>query len=1009
MKKLSGARDWHAEKLGASLKLKMRISFVCMFLALCQLSANSMFSQEKLQFEHEEVPLVQVLDEIQKQSGYSFFYNSNRISIRKKVSVRANQESVKTVLDRLAGLGSFQYEFKGRLIVLTKEKEPPTKMEEQDTELQGQVNDDEGAPLPGANVLVKGTSIGTQTDFDGKFTIEVPERSETLVISYIGFKTQEVAIAGQDNITVQLEAAAAQLEDVVVVGSRGKPRTNVERPVPIDVISSEDLASTGQQDIGQALQFSAPSFTAVKFGINDLAPLVDPATLRGLAPDQTLLLVNGKRRHKVSFFSLNDGVGKGQLGNDINAIPGAAVKRVEILRDGAAAQYGSDAIAGVMNMQLKDAREGGSVTFYTGVSSTNPKYDDLGSNADLEGESIYGGRISDGHVYNMSANFGLPWGEEGFVNTTLAFSHAEPSDRSGTYSHSTGWYTDEQVAAAGAASDEELQRINGIDLDRAILGTAENTNGALFVNMGRPVSEDVDFYAFGGFTMKKIIGSVFSRSPARNDRNALDIFPNGYNPELPSLLTDWQVTSGIKGDIGKDWNMDASLGYSGNNVDFFARNTVNPSWGADSPTQFYTGSLNVTQTVFNLDFAKIFSEKTTLALGSELRFESFQQSQGDAYSWAPGPLGGKDATTSGRAGFSDLTDGEWTRNNIGIYAELEQDFTEDFLIAAAARYENYSDFGDDWSFKMATRYKLLDDKLSFRGSVNRSFRAPSLVQFQYSNYGKIQQDTDGNTVVTPFLPIRNELTQQAFGITELKPETSFDIALGLTSKLSDKLSFTLDVYNIAIDDRILVSGGIPAADFAEFANTNYDEINVFTNAVNTTTKGLDFVANYKTYVNDKDQLRFSLAANFNETTIDGFNLPGAFADREEDLIDDRDILFLTKGIPNSKIIASGEYQFGIFSTLLRLTRFGEVADAREPDPGAESGFQEFAPKFVTDLSVTANFTEKVSLTAGVNNLFDEYPDMLLSPNVRGEVIYSRRTNQFGTQGRFLNMSLNYRW
>ncbi|MEL6852455.1 MAG: TonB-dependent receptor, partial [Bacteroidota bacterium] len=843
--------------------------------------------------------------------------------------------------------------------------------------ITGVVTDEEGTPLVGATVRVKGTSTGTNTDNEGTFSLEVTDGA-TLVISYIGYETQEVKVGDESEITIVL-LSGLSMEGITVLGSRGKPRSNINRPVPIDVISTAELNATGQQDIGQSLHYTAPSFNAVKFGINDLAPLVDPASLRGLAPDQTLLLVNGKRRHKVSFFSLNHGVGKGQLGNDINAIPSAAIKRVEILRDGAAAQYGSDAIAGVMNMQLNDASSGGSIRMYTGVSSTNPKYDSRGSNSDLEGENIYDQTINDGATFSTSMNVGSTWGEDGFVNTTVYAHHNEPYDRSGAYSHSAGWYTGE------ASEDAKLREINGVDLDRAVLGGAENTNGGIFVNAGKALGEDWDYYIFGGASRKRIVGGVFSRSPTRTSRNALGIFPNGYNPEVPSVLTDYQVVSGAKGDLGGDWGLDMSLGYSGNNLDLYARNTVNPSLGDDSPTQFYTGSLNVTQTLINADLTKNLGN-TSLAFGTEIRFESFQQSQGERESWVAGPLAadGKDVGSSGREGYSDRTDGEWFRNNTGIYAEVESDITDAFLLGGALRYENYSDFGGDFSWKVATLYKFVD-QLAFRGSVNRSFRAPSLAQLHYSNFSQIAFDDDGNSVVTPFLPVRDALAQQAFGITELKPETSFDIALGLTSKLSPELTLTFDVYQIDIDDRVIVSGGIPAADFAQFADAGYDEINIFTNAVNTRTQGLDFVANYKKFFSETQTLALTLAANFNSTEVTGFNLPAAFVGREDDLIDNRDIVFLTNGTPTRKIIFSATYRIGAFSFLARATNFGEVQDSREIDPETTEA-QVFPARTLTDLSVTGNISQQFSITLGANNLFDVYPDMLISPNVRGEVI-----------------------
>ncbi len=995
----------------------MRFSSMQFLLAVMTLSClNAMNGSaqevldQRISLNSHNVPLKAVMNQIEEQAEVAFTYSPQRIATSQTISFEMQNERLERVLDALFTPLSIDYQvFNDRTIVLSRATAtrtgsvvlPP---------ITGNVSDTDGNPLIGATVSVKGSARGTITDLDGNFSIDVPDGT-VLVVSYTGYVNQEVTVNGDGRVTVVL-AEGVELESVTVIGSRGRPRTDVDRPVPIDVLTTAELNATNQIDIGQSLHFSAPSFNAVKFGINDLAPLIDPASLRGLAPDQTLLLVNGKRRHKVSFFSLNHGVGKGQLGNDINAIPSAAVKQVEILRDGAAAQYGSDAIAGVMNLQLNDARTGGSLRTFTGVGYSSPKYDDIGSNSDLSGENIYGeDAITDGATFATSLNFGMPWGSDGFVNATTWFHHNEAYDRSGTYTHSAGWYPDspDLSDAENAAEDERLRLINGIDLDRAILGSAENTNGGVFINAGKPLSETWDYYVFGGLSRKQIIGGIFSRAAARTDRSALGIFPNGFNPETPSILTDWQIVSGGRGDLGNDWGLDISMGYSGNNLDLFNRNTVNPSLGDDSPTQFYTGSLNVTQTLLNADLTKTLGN-TTLAFGIESRFESFQQSQGQAESWVAGPLAtdGKDVGSTGREGYSDRTDGEWDRNNTGIYAEFESDITDAFLLGAAVRYENYSDFGGDFSYKVATRYKIAD-QFSIRGSVNRSFRAPSLAQLHYSNFAQIAFDNDGNSVVTPFLPIRDALVQDAFGITELQPETSFDIALGATAKLNYNFSITLDVYQIDIDDRVIVSGGIPAGDFSQFDGAGYDEINIFTNAVNTRTQGLDFVLNYKKTMDNENRLNLTLAANFNDTEVNDFNVPDVFKGREEDIVDDRDIVFLTNGTPNRKIIFSASYQVGHISLLGRATNFGEVTDAREPDPDSESGFQVFPAKTVVDLSITGHISPQFSVTVGANNLFDVYPDMLLSPNVRGEVIYSRRTNQFGTQGRFVNLSLNYNW
>jgi len=973
-------------------------------LTFATLSAKDSNAQEildqKVSVNLENVKLKKAISALEKAASVYFTYNPQKIKTDQRVTAIAADATLESVLNQIFSPINVNFKvYSNSHIVLTKGEE---KVTANDFRLiTGKVMDESGEGLIGVNIVVKGTTIGTITDFDGNYSLDVPDDATTLVFSYTGYSDSEVSIVGTSIVNVTL-SEGVNLEGITVLGSRGKPRTNVDRPVPIDVIGAEALQATSQVDIGQSLTYSAPSFNAPKFGINDLAPLIDPASLRGLSPDQTLLLVNGKRRHKVAFFSNNSGVGKGQVGNDINSIPSAAVKQVEILRDGAAAQYGSDAIAGVVNMQLKDASSGGSIRLYTGVTSTNPEYDEF-TNAGTEGESIYGRTINDGHTFNASANFGLPWGDDGFVNTTFSWSHQEPTDRSGTYAHSTGWYPEEVWMAAGASSDEDLQRIRGIDLDRAILGTAENTNMGVFVNLGKSINENWDFYGFGGITKKEVIGGVFSRSPARTNRRVLEIFPNGFNPEVPSELTDYQVLAGVRGDLGNDWTLDISLGNSGNNVDLFARNTVNPSLGILSPTQFYTGSLNVTQTLINVDLVKTIGN-TTFAIGAENRGESFQQSQGDIESYRPGPdAATKDVGSSGREGFTDRTDGEWRRSNTGIYAEVESDLTDALLVSGAVRFEDYSDFGSDFSYKVAGRFKI-NDQFGIRASVNRSFRAPSLAQYQYSNFSQISFDNDGNSVVEPILPIRDVLVQEAFGFTNLDPETSFDIAAGITAKVNSSFSFTVDAYQIKIDDRIIALGGIDPADFSQFNGAGYDEITIFTNAFDTKTQGLDVVASYKFFLENEGSVGVTLAANFNETTNERTNLPARLSGSS---LNDNDVTYLLEGSPRRKVIGTVDFNLGPFAVLLRGTNFGDVTEARQTD--ADGNDQILGAKTVFDLSLTAKVANKFTITAGVNNLFDTYPDMLLARQVRSEVIYSRRVNQFGTLGRFLNLAVTYNW
>lgn len=1004
--------------------MALALTFTCVY---ANTSNAQAVLEQRVTLDLQDAQLKKALNEIEKQTGVQFTYSIQKVAAKQEVSIQAVDEKLQTVLESLLNPLSIDYTiFNDRTIVLTKSTKQSSSLKTTELEravektISGTVTDQDGEPVVGASVVVKGTTIGTITDFDGNYSLKVPDTATTLLISYVGFESQEVTIGGETSINITLSEGIA-LESVTVLGSRGKPRTDLDSPVPIDAIQARDLVKTGQPDIGQSIHFTVPSFSAQKFGINDLAPLIDPAQLRGLGSDQTLLLVNGKRRHKVAFFNGNDGVGKGQLGNDINSIPSAAVERVEVLRDGAAAQYGSDAIAGVINMELKKNRSGGSIQAYMGSTNTSPEYDGI-SNQGEEGEKIYGDEaITDGNTFSTALNFGLPWGEDGFISTTLSYAHADATDRSGTYSHSSGWYRPEQYEPLGL-TDEQLQAQNGINPNRAILGTAENTNGGIFINAGKSINDIWSYYGMVGLTKKQIIGGVFTRTPARADRAVLEIFPDGYNPEVPSNLTDWQVLSGIKGKFANDWNVDFSLGYSGNDVQLYARNTVNPSMGALSPTRFYTGGLTVTQSILNLDISKNLSETVILALGSEYRRETYQQVAGQKESWFPGEFrDSRDIGSSGREGFTPASTGFWDRNNLGIYAELEADLSDAFLMILAGRFENYSDFGSDFSYKLATRYKVTED-ISLRGSVNRSFRAPALAQTHYSNFSQISFDGAGDAVISPTLPIRDSRVQSAFGIENLQPETSFDIAVGATAKLMDgAVKLTVDAYQIAVDDRIFL-GQVAAADFAEFATSGFDDINFFTNAINTTTQGLDVVATYKKGFAENHNLSLSLALNLNETTIDELQatpeLEGEFAfDRINNGSDF--FIYLIEGTPQSKLIFTPSYRKGAISVLARISNFGEVSEPRlrynadidewddNPPGGGEP--QILSAKTVVDLSVTGHISNNLSLTAGVNNLFDVYPDMLREAQVRGEVIYSRRVNQFGTNGRFLNLSLNYNW
>lgn len=886
----------------------------------------------------------------------------------------------------------------------------PTWAISQTASVSGTVKDASGEGLPGATVQVthtaSNTTYGGTSDVNGAYNITGlrPGDGYRIKVSFTGFQASEqsgVNLTAGQNFTFDavLNDQSTSLGEVAIVGSRfDKPRTNVERPVAIDVISPKELQSTGQVDLGQSIHYTAPSFNAVKFGINDAAPFVDPASLRGLGPDQMLVLVNGKRRHKVSFLSINDGVGKGQVGTDINVVPALALKRVEVLRDGAAAQYGSDAIGGVVNLMLNTASSGGTVTAYSGTGYSKPNLDVTGAKAPET--------TTDGFTYSVGTNFGLKLGKSGFVNTTLNYFHTDGYDRSGTYKAGAGFYTNNKV------KDDSLVAANGIDLDRAILGSAENTTYGAFINAGHPINAKWDFYTFGGYTNKYAITGVFTRPPSNKRRSVLELFPNGYNPIAPGRFHDFAWTAGTKGKVGADWNLDLSAGFGSNRVNFTAENTVNPSLGAASPTEFYVGSTQVTQSVVNADLAKTFRKDQypnfSVATGTEFRYETFKQIAGDKASWEAGPDKlTKDVGSSGREGFHELSAGDWNRTNIGLYVEAESDITKNFLLGAAVRGENYSDFGGDLSYKMTTRLRLFDP-LSIRGSVSRGFRAPSVVQAYYSNYVNISFDNAGNSIINPVIPATSDLAK-VLGIEGLEKETSLDFSGGITSKIGNHFLLTADVYRIDVDNRIMLSGSIDTKNFPEFVAAGYPQsANVFVNALDTRTNGFEVVANYNNRVGSNFKYAVNLAYSSMETEIRA----NRKTSKGIEVVNNNAAIYLTKGQPIDKFIGSLNLDYKKVGILFRATYFGKVHDPlatitpAPTDPNALK-YQVFSAKTLFDIALTFKPMDKLSVILGVNNLGDVYPDLLLAPQTTNEVVFSRRTNQFGTQGRFLHLTANY--
>ncbi len=1045
-----------------SMNLKMKISFLFLSFLICQLSANDVIAQKKINLNYSQAPLELVLKDIKNQTGFNFFYNINEIDNHRKISIRANKEPLELVLNRMSSLGYFEYKINAKQIVLTpiSDKMQFGQIQSLERDIKGTVRDDTGAPLPGANVLVKGTTVGTQTDFDGNFTLTIPEDAEsTLVISYIGFKTIEVDVTDRETIEVQLEAAAAQLDEIVMVGSRSKPRTQLESVAPVDVIGTKIFETTPQAETSQILQFAAPSFHSTKQNIGHGTDHVDPIALRGLGADQTLVLINGKRRHASSLMNANGTVGRGQVGTDLNAIPAAAIERIEVLRDGAAAQYGSDAIAGVINIILKKNINRGEVKVQTGFLAAPPEAPDFlddfnpySNNPDLASTRGEGG----GENFQLSANYGVEVGEKGgFVNFTMNYLTKNMFNRMDDYTIELFAADDprrdnavaefaafnqgnpEAIAAYNAqfgdqfgfAQVNELNDFTGRRV--ANMGGSGTTNAGMVINSELPLNDKSTFYANAMYNYRLGSATGFLRRPNQTGRQS-GLWPLGFSPHLDSDIQDLSGTVGLRSEF-KGWDIDMSNDYGQNSFKWTIFNSNNASLGLESPTSFDAGQLKYAQNVFNLDISKSHDIGFPLntAFGSEFRLENFQQFAGQEESWQNYDGGIKEAGSQVFPGYQPGNATNKFRFNTALYADLEADFSESWLVTLAGRYEDYSDFGDRFNYKLATRYKL-GDNFALRGAFSTGFRAPSLPQKFFSSFSlqfiSLPDGTiDGVNIahLTEDSPIRRQ-----FGIQALKPETSKNLSLGFTAKPFQGFSLTVDAYQIDIKDRIGITGRFNGAQDPRFdailSAAGLSQVQFMANAVDTKTKGVDFVMSYNMPWNS-GSLTLTGAGNFTETKVprDENGNPiiktGEFLEGfEEELFNREEVSRIEVAQPRSKIILGAILNLNKFTLAANATRFGEVDyvhPSASPIANAwnsgviETRDQTFSAKTLVDLNLSYKLTDAFSIGINGSNIFNVYPDRHShSGNYGGGMFgYSRRVSQFGLAGAGYNFNLSFKF
>ncbi len=806
--------------------------------------------------------------------------------------------------------------------------------------------------------------------------------------------------------------AAETVEAVVVTGSRSAPRAALNTLAPVDVISATQMTHIGSTDLAQALSEALPSLNFTHPAVTDGTDSLRPATLRGMSPDQTLVLIDSKRAHTSSLVNLNGSVGYGAAAMDLNTIPLGALANVEVLRDGASAQYGSDAIAGVINLRLREARSGGDVSVTTGVYDTNVNYNTTGA-PNPTGAALPGSRhLNDGATTTVSGWKGFSLGDKGFVTATLEYKTQAHTTRAGPDPR-------QQYPLVGTAFDPREQTFSRID---NWYGDPKLDQYTGYLNAGYDMSGEVHLYAFGGFQHRDSNSAANVRRAIQETSvpatNLLAVYPNGYLPKIHGQIDDATVAGGAKFATGP-WSWDASLTYGYNRFKFGVIDTINVSLGPNSPTTFNAGGPQYQQTVANLDGTRKLSllgmSDVNLAVGAEVRTEQYRIFAGEPASYANGgyvtpskTVGA--AATQGFPGFSPSDAVSASRTSESLYADIESKPIDNLDIDIAGRYENYSDFGSELTGKLAARYDF-NSNFALRGAISSGFRAPSLQQ-EYISYSAItflggQQIT--NAVLRASNPVASFI-----GAIPLKPEQSTNYSVGGVFR-AGPFSATLDGYIIRLNNRITLSDPLTQANVLALfpASAQIGAARFFTNGVDTTTTGQDFVATYKWRpTGDIGRFDFSLSASHNQTTINAIrSTPQLSAlNPAPAFLTNYRIESLTKGQPNWKSSLVTDWTYGRYGLTATATYYGSLLQPF--NTGNTLGDYTLAAKTLIDLEGRATVGEHVHLSLGVQNLFDTYPTT--PPYVlNGQNISTNGVGQFpeyspfGFNGRFVYVKVGY--
>jgi iron complex outermembrane recepter protein len=830
--------------------------------------------------------------------------------------------------------------------------------------------------IVGATIVIENTSYSTSTDLQGNFSFKIPKGDYKMTVSFSGYEKKIISIVVPSttvitlpDISLEEATATSQDEVLVLVGSRateGKGKN--ESTAPIDVITSEQLQAFGQMDLNQILHFLVPALNSNRQSGSDISDHIDPTSLRGLGPDQTLVLLNGKRFHQTALIGTFGTRGLGNTGTDLNTIPVASIDHIEILRDGAAAQYGSDAIAGVINVVLKSNIKELSGSLNTG---------------------IYG--AGDGFVINPNINYGLKIGQNGFVNLT-----GEILSKSKTF----------------RPADAQFLESN----PRTLFGDASYINSSFYLNSEISFTEKIKFYSSGGVNFRSTDAQGFTVD-ANSESNVKSIFPNGYEPRIGSSIFDGSLTLGLKTKTNNGWEIDLYNTYGRNNVILSTLNTLNPSQVLNTAVKnqinFEAGGYNLSQNTTGLTFTKSFEEVLSganLSLGSEFRTDSYGIVAGEEASWK---RYGENVEIKGGAqnfpGIRPENALKASRTNLGVYGDAEVNITNSWLIATALRYENYNDFGGTLNGKIASRIKVTDI-LSFRGSFSSGFRAPSLAQIYFGtviNDVVIDEITQKPVYVERLIANNNSSITKALGIASLKQETSLNASLGFVLQPSKDFSVSVDAYSVAVKDRILLTGQFSASDKGLeniFDNLGVVAAQFFANALDTKTLGVDVVANYTAKIGE-GAFTSSLAFNYNNLDIDRIVTTPALAGREEQFLGRRERSLISYTAPKYKFHALFNYKLNKFSSSVRFSGFSsmDLVDYNS----ANIAMNHYDAKITTDLSAGYDMSSKIRFVLNGSNIFNAYPNKQNPADTETGGMYE--PVQMGFSGSFYSVRLKFKF